>query len=276
MKRFFVAVIILCSSLAEAGAAETYAVCDNCSEARYRETAIAVVPSNPGRPRYEVYVADISKGILRRFRVTVVNEPGLVLHHARSVSPEEAEMQRFEAFISARNEILQALNILDFTIVIPPGHFVGSAYDLWASHHNQLLVREFINAELSVLETAFSNLFAFGSFLLDRSSSRLFVNVVFPDGSLAIFELTGKREDLVWEYLAGQSIDQDGNLIPDSLPDFAEYSGLFNSVSVEQFLTRAMSYGIPIVDERNGNEPVAVVCIHSANGDYSCVATTTH
>ena len=276
MKWILTAVLVLAQFPATAGAAHEYAVCDDCSEVQYREAAVAHMPADPDRPRYEVYVADIPNGNLRRFRVTVANEPGLYLKYAKELAPAETELANFAAFLAARAEILRALGVLDFTVEIPPGHFVGSAYDLWGSNRNQLLVREFINSELSILETAFSNLFAFGSFLLDRSASKLFIKVQFPDGSLAFFELQGKHEDLVWEYLQSKSTDQDGNIIPDRLSDFAGYSGLFNTLSVQDFLLRATLYGIPIVDQSDGGDHIAVVCVHAANGDYSCVTTSPH
>lgn len=276
MKWILTALVILAPMLTTAHALPNYAFCDSCGEAQYQATAIAFVPDDPDQPRYQIYVADVSKGELRRFRVIRVVEPGLDFEYAQRLDPSATELQRFEAFLAARNEVLQSLGMLDFTIEIPPGHFVGSAYDLWGSNHKQLLVREFINAELSIFEAAFSNLFAYGSFLLDRSASKLFIKVEFPDGSIALFELQGKREDLVWAYVRSESIDEDGNLIPDRLSDFSDYSGLFNAISVQSFLLRAALYGIPVVDRRDGDRRTAVVCVHSANGDYSCVATSTH
>ncbi len=175
-----------------------------------------------------------------------------------------------ESVLEKRDQIIAALDALDFTVEVPPGHAVGSAYDLWGSNQKRLLIQELINAQLSFLEWAFSDFFATGSFLLDRKSSHLLVQVDFPDGSSAYFELGGKMQDLIWNYKEGQSIDADGNLIPDELTGFAGYAGQFNTLSVQDFLLRAALYNIPIVDQSSGSSRVAVICVQDANGDHTC------
>lgn len=267
--------ILLAFFLFGAAQADTeYLECDNCTESEYRELARAHQPADPSSSEFDVYVADVEREILRRYRVLQENEPGMPLRIAVRRPAAAAELASFTAYIEVRNQLIAELDALDFSVEIPPGHFVGSAYDLWGSNLNRLLVREFINAELSFLELAFSEFFATGSFLLDRSASRIFVQVRFPDGSVAYFELAGKMQDLIWVYLEGQSIDANGNTIPDSLPDFAGFAGLFDAASVQDFLVRAALYNIPVTNEGAGSALLAVVCVEDAHGEYSCIVSS--
>lgn len=258
-----------------AGAVE-YAECHNCTETEYRSTALRHQPQTGDPDNFEVYVADVDRQQLRRFRVGTEAEPGLRFRYAKKLIPSADEQESFFAYLEARAVLLEGLDRIDFTFEVPPGHSVESAYDLWGSTRNRMLIQEFINAELSYLERAFSNFYASASFLLNRGVSKLLVKVRFADGSIAYFQLTGNMEDLVWSYLESQSLDADGNLIPDRLLDFSDYSGVFNSVSVSEFLLRAALYGIPIVDKGNGSSQVAVVCVKDANGNFSCVVTSVY
>lgn len=274
MKTLILVAGLVLQCLASSHAATSYMLCDYCSESEIRALASQSAPSRPGINRYDIYVANLNPTVLRRFRLTVVVEPETDYRHLRQLSPSASESLRFEQFAGARDQILRALGEMDFSIEIPPGHFVSSAYDLWGNHRNQLLLQEHINNELGFLETAFSNMFAYSAFLLNRRNSEFFVKVVFPDGTLALFELQGKTEDLIWTYRSSESTDQDGNLIPDTLEDFSAYSGLFNSVSIQGFLIRAGLYGIPLIDRRRAGSRIAVVCVHGAKGDYLCEATS--
>lgn len=271
MKNILQAIMLAGLFVNSADATTDYVVCNDCTETDYRNAARHYQRAGPDALSYDVYVADLVRENLRRFKVVIESEPGSTFKYVRQIQVSSTELHRFNAFIAARAAIFAELGLFDFTIEIPPGHFVGSAYDLWGSNQNQILVREYINAELSILERAFSDFFVLGSILLDRSASSLIIKVRFPDGSVAYFELTGKMEDLVWQYLAGQSVDQDGNLIPESLLDYSEYSGLFKSDTVQDFLMRAMLYNIPIVEEGGDSDRVAVVCVQDANGDIFCV-----
>ncbi|NNF52081.1 MAG: hypothetical protein HKN59_06555 [Gammaproteobacteria bacterium] len=253
-----------------AHAATLYLDCDNCSESRYQALAAGEAANNQIA---DVYVADVTRETLRRYSVMVESEPGMQFSRVVTRTPSASELAQFEAYIAARDQLIRELGLLDFTIEVPQGHPVASAYDLWGSNQNRLLIREHINAELSFLERAFSDFFATGSFLLDRRSSHILVQVDFPDGSAAFFELAGKMQDLVWEYRVGQSIDADGNLIPDSLSAFADYAGLFSAQNVLDFLMRAALYNIPITDHSSGSGRVAVVCITDSNGEFSCVVS---
>lgn len=274
MKYLIATLIFAVVQLVPIAQAAEYAECHDCSEAEYRSSALRHQPTRPYTGNYEVYVADVERAQLRRFRISEEYEPGLRFRFAKRLTPSVAELQSFHRYIEARAVILEGLDEIDFTFEVPPGHPVASAYDLWGSSRNRLLVQELINARLSLLERAFSNFFASASFLLNRSVSKLLVKVAFPDGSVAYFQLTGNIEDLVWSYLESQSLDADGNTIPDQLLDFSEYSGVFNAVSVRDFLLRAALYGIPIIDKGNGTSQVAVVCVQDANGDFSCVVSS--
>jgi len=251
-------------------AATLYLDCNDCSESRYESTAASQAAANLIS---EVYVADVTRENLRRYRVIVESEPGMHFSRVLRRTPSATETARFEAYLSAREQILDELDLLDFTVEVPPGYPVGSAYDLWGSNSKRLLIQEYINAELTFLERAFSDFFATGSFLLDRSSSHILVQVNFADGSSAFFELAGKMQGLVWKYREGESIDEDGNLIPDSLTAFSDYAGLFSAQSVLDFLMRAALYNIPVIDKSSGANRVAVVCIADSNGDFSCIVT---
>ncbi len=273
MKYLLTATALVFLLLSQRAAAVEYAECHDCTESEYRSTALRHQPASGNPDTFEVYVADVTRQALRRYRVGTEREPGLQFRYAKRLTPAIAEQQSFNDYLQAREELLEGLDQIDFSFEVPPGFAVGSAYDLWGSMRNRLLIQELINAELSYLERAFSNFFASASFLLNRNISRLLVKVRFPDGSMAYFQLTGNMEDLVWSYLESQSLDADGNLIPDRLLDFSEYSGVFNAVSVRDFLLRAALYGIPIIDKGNGTSQVAVVCVQDANGDFSCIVT---
>lgn len=262
-----------CLIAATAHSATVYLECDNCTEADYVHLAGAYPAVSSDVAIVNVYIADVTRENLRRFRIFEESEPGTHFRTVRRRPPAAAELARFNAYIQARNQILNELDAMDFIIEVPPGHTVGSAYDLWGSNQNRLLVKEVINAQLSFLERLFSDFFATGSFLLDRNSSHILVQVNFPDGSSAYFELAGKMQDLIWVYREGQSIDADGNLIPDVLSGFADYAGLFDPLSVQDFLLRAALYNIPIVDQSAGGSRLAVVCIEDAHGQYACVVS---
>lgn len=274
MRRQFALVLLAGLLASQAAGAVEYAECHDCTVSEYQSTALRHQPLNGSSHNFEIYVADVERQQLTRFRVATESEPGLRFRYARKLAPAADELASFHAYLEARSAVLEGLDRIDFTFEIPAGFLVGSAYDLWGSNRNRLLVQEFINAELSFLERAFSNFFASASFLLNRNVSKLLVKVRFPDGSMAYFQLTGNEEDLVWSYLESQSLDADGNQIPDRLLDFSEYAGVFNSTSVSEFLLRAALYGIPIIDKGNGTSQVAVVCVQDASGNYSCVVTT--
>lgn len=268
--------VLFLTLLSSQAGATAYLECHDCSEAAYRDTARRHQPVNLAPDSYEVYVADILRGQLRRYRVTEEYEAGLRYRLLKQLVPAPAEQIRFDAYLAARNALMQELGALDFTVAIPPGHFVTSAYDLWGNSRNRLLVQEFINARLSFVERLMTDLFATGSFLLNRSVSHLLLKVTFPDGSVAYFQLTGKMEDFVWEYLEGRSLDAGGNQIPDRLQHFDNYSGIFHADSVQKFLMRASLYGIPIVNGGAVAGPVTVVCIRDANGGYTCFVNAIH
>ncbi len=273
--RFLIVVfnLILLSAPAQAA---VFLECHNCTETAYRDAARRHQPIDSILDPFEVYVADVTRGQLRRFRVSEEHEAGLKYRVLRQLSPAPSEQLSFDAYLSARSALVHELGMLDFTVAVPPGHFVGSAYDLWGNSRNRLLVQELINAELSFVERVLTDLFASGSFLLNRRVSHLLLKVSFPDGSTAYFQLTGKMEDFVWEYQEGRSLDNEGNLIPDRLQQFENYSGIFHADSVQKFLLRAALYGIPIVNSGGDEAPVTVVCIRDAHGGYTCYVNAVH
>lgn len=273
MKLAILAVAFGCLVSAGAHAATVYLECDQCSESDYEDLAAGLFADESTSLNHDVYVADVSRENLRRFRVFAESEPGAHHSYIARRQPATAQINAFNAYIEARSQILVELEALDFVIEVPPGYPVASAYDLWGNNQNRLLVQELINARLSFIERVFSDFFASGSFLLDRKSSHILVQVAFPDGSTAYFELTGKMQDLVWQYREGESIDADGNLIPDALAAFSGYAGLFNALSVQDFLLRAALYNIPVVDQSSGGGRLAVVCIEDASGQFSCVVS---
>ena len=110
--------------------------------------------------------------------------------------------------------------------------------------------------------------------------SRLRVIVQFPDGSSAVFVID-KDHTLQAEYEMGSARDSEGNIVPDQSHAEGQqnHSNLegqhrfTDATNAREWIDRARSLGIPIVDSRNGNSgrPILVNCIWE-NGKMKCVA----
>jgi hypothetical protein len=267
------AVLLLLWVTAEtAVAAPVVASCHGCGEDRMRRSAEAQVPLSAPAGAYDVYVVNSPARALRRFRVIAEREPGLRLNYARKSTPAQAYRQEFETWVSAWHGVRSASKA---AVLLPADFPVRSVTEVFMSRAREQEVSRALNRDLFVVigGLAGATLQTIGKAVF---SAQVFATVEFPDGTRAVFDVTGidpldgDLEMLRFEYRKGSARDSENNAVPDRVGAFNNHEGTYR---VRANLDRLVQM-IRLFDIKMGDRPVlpsTVVCVRTGNERYCWV-----
>jgi hypothetical protein len=232
-------------------ASENVLQCNDCGY-NQREAAARQFVIDYKAGHYDIYVADISSKELTRFSVMIFSEPGMRSVRIRSVMPSVEMQDGFNHLLSVHKEF--ELYKTDYDATDLPSDFdVQSAFDLVGNLQAQRAVSNYLRDNFSgwfYLSNLWSSVLGiFNQFL----SSQWEWVVKFPDGSYASFtSVTFGVYELEYTYNKGESVDSEGNSIPEQSQNFVAFQGTFsNTTSLADWLEHARRYGISIVDQND-------------------------
>ena len=235
--------------------------CEQCSDSQKLSTARSFA-SDKQSGSYDIYLSDLSGGVLSRVQVMIFSEPGMRNIRARFVMPTSEMQAGFDDALAAQIEMERLFE--EYRASQLPDDFPWrTAYDLVGNRQAQLAVRDWLsdNHMFWYYSTnIFSNIMGIFRPIL---STQWKWEVNFPDGSKAYF-LSGTfgDTDAQYTYIKGESQDSEGNAIAETGSDYIAFQGQFSSTqSLEDWLMHAKKYGISIIDENDNRlKNVKVVC----------------
>ena len=266
--RFLLSLIFL-FGLGIAHAAPAVVGCHNCSNAQRKTAAENAIPMYFAPGRYNVYVVDRPKSILKRFVITAEREPGFSFNFARSRTPAPAYQREFDNNVLLLEQ-LDAQKLPQKDLYELPDNFeIDSASEVFNNILAQNTFNDFYNSKFSF----FKVIAVITSVVSVFWDLNYYMDVQFPDGSIATYEvyrINGDSENTVeWQYLPGTARDSEGNRIPEKVADFDNFHGrydtTFSNFNLWLFLNAANNLGIPVVDFSASNLK-AIVCVGGAGG----------
>lgn len=249
--------------------------CHGCSDSQAKLTAQSQVPLSSPAGVYEVYVVDTINRRLRYYKVVAEREPGWKRNYARLRTAPPDYQGWFDQALGERDYVIAATKP---SIVLPADFPVQGADEVFGNAFNQTVISEQINrhAPTRIVSALY------GSALLvlrNVFSLRLQVEVGFPDGSTAKFELvsidslTGGHA-FVFEYVEGSARDSDGNRIPDSADAFDPFEGYFSEdINISRFLLWAQRYNATWPNDKTIIQlpvPNHIVCVRDDSRQIFC------
>ena len=256
-------------AVGSAHAAPVVIGCHNCSNAQYKTAAENAIPMYFAPGRYNVYVVDRPKSVLKRFLIWAEREPGFSFNFARSRTPSRAYQQEFDNNLALLAQLGAEIATQNDFYELPGDFEIESASEVYNNVLAQNAFNQYFNSEFS-----FFKVIAVITSVMDVFwDINYYMDVLFPDGSTATYEVyrvNGNSENRVeWRYVPGSARDSEGNRIPERVADFdnfhARYDTTFSNFNLSLFLNAATSLGIPVVDF-SVTSVVAVVCVGGAGG----------
>ena len=239
--------LILMAAAGSADAAEYWSSCNSCSEPQAQRAALWAAPAKTFG-RHHVYVADFSRGAIRKYVVWSEYEPELGGWRsvAWPVVTESYIAHEFAQLVAAMKTDVSSLESGKRV----PRDIVGSAYDLVHSSLNQQRVADYIISHMSLWESIGAPVFVPLSLFRKVVDLNLTIPVAFADGSTASFVLTGVSGslgnlDYMFELVDGSARDPDGNLIPGRASEAAPFEGAFSSELAAQRMLDFVTYWYP-------------------------------
>lgn len=259
---------------AQAAPAPAFVSCHGCTAEQARRAAEGAVPSYRPTGDYPVYTVNTPGNELRAFLVIVEWESGRSSATARRMQPEQRYVREFR---EARNEWLYVRSAISRGIEIPKGFPVDDAEQVIGSDFNQTVISEQINRHVP---SRIGSLFGSALILFRQVLSvSLVVDVNFPDGSSALFELVRidgltSGHTFVYRYQTGSARDSDGNRIPDSPESLQNFRGTFTTFdNLERFGRRSERYGAlwELAWQLSRQRlPATLVCVREVGGRITC------
>jgi hypothetical protein len=259
---------------AQAAPAPAFVSCHGCTAEQARRAAEGAVPSYRPTGDYPVYTVNTPGNELRAFLVIVEWESGRSSATARRMQPEQRYVREFR---EARDEWLYVRSAISRGIEIPKGFPVDDAEQVIGSDFNQTVISEQINRHVP---SRIGSLFGSALILFRQVLSvSLVVDVNFPDGSSALFELVRidgltSGHTFVYRYQTGSARDSDGNRIPDSPESLQNFRGTFTTFdNLERFGRRSERYGAlwELAWQLSRQRlPATLVCVREVGGRITC------
>ncbi len=265
----FLPFLVFLFGVGTAHAAPVVIGCHNCSNAQHKTAAENAIPMYFAGGRYNVYVVDRPKSMLKRFMVMASREPGFSFNFAKSRTPAPAYQQEFDNNVALLDQLDAEIATQNDYYELPRNFEIDSASEVYNNILALNAFNEFFNSEFS-----FFKVIAIVTSVMDVFWDLNYnMEVRFPDGSTAsykVYRINGDSENRVeWQYVLGSARDSEGNRIPEKIADFGNFHGrydtAFSNFNLSLFLNAAASFGIPVVD-LSSSSTVAVVCIGGAGG----------
>ncbi|PCI71343.1 MAG: hypothetical protein COB38_05820 [Gammaproteobacteria bacterium] len=224
-------------------ATEYWQLCNSCSEGQRQNTAKQQVPIYT-QGIVAVYIMDYENEEIFKYNIFGFNEPAenLYFSAARSVVVEQDIENEYVQFVTDFKAAVE-----EASGITMPGGTVNSSFDIIHSSYNRGLVTNHIANNLSFFQTIAATAGIPLLALNKLVNINLVTTVTFPDGSTAIFNLTGVsgsfEEGITFEfeYKEGTAKDSNGNTIPESAAQANNYQGTYNTQSAANTMTTFIS-----------------------------------
>ena len=255
-----------------AAAAPVVASCHGCSEERMQRAADAQVPLAAPAGLYDVYVVNSPGRALRRFRVIAEREPGLRPHYVPKVTRGQIYRQECETWVRAWHGVRDASKA---AVRLPPDFPVQSVTEVFMSRAREQQVSRALNRDLFVVigGLAGATLQTLGKAVF---SAQVFATVEFPDGTTAIFDVTGidpldgNLEMLRFQYRKGSARDSENNAVPDRVGAFNNHEGTYRvRANLDRLMRMIRLFDITM--RERPTLPSTVVCVRTSNDRYCWV-----
>ena len=193
MKQIILTLLIALSGVAinSAHAAKYWESCDSCTSTKMKRAAKNAIPNNSNNGLNYVYVMDYDNANIKKFKVTVANEPedGTYLVFVRSMSIESNVVSDFKTLVGNLKHIEGQLKA-DIEI---PAYISPSAFDMMRNSSMRNNISSHIWQNLSVWQ----NTAIITTIPLTATNKitglHLRFEVSFSDGSTADFWMTGAK-----------------------------------------------------------------------------------
>ncbi len=237
-----------------------------------RRAAGAQVPLSAPAGVYDVYVVNSPARALRRFRVIAEREPGWRQNFVRKATPSAAYRQEFEIWVDAWHGVRDASKA---AVRLPADFPVRSVTEVFMSRSREQLVSRALNRDLFVVigGLAGATLQTLGKAVF---SARVFATVEFPDGTRAVFDVTGidpldgDLEMLRFEYRQGSARDSENNAVPDREVAFDNHEGTYRvRANLDRLVQMIRLFNITVREQPE--LPSTVVCVRTGSERYCWV-----
>jgi hypothetical protein len=264
--------LTLWTAAESATAAPLVVSCHGCSEDRMQRAAGAQVPLAAPAGLYDVYVVNSPARALRRFRVVAEREPGLRRNYVRKATPTQVYRQEFETWVSAWHGVRSASKA---AVRLPADFPVQSVTEVFMSRSREQQVSRALNRNLFVVigGLAGATLQTLGKAVF---SAQVFATVEFPDGTTAVFDVTGidpldgDLEMLRFQYRKGSARDSESNAVPDQVGAFNNHEGTYRvRANLDRLMQMIRLFDITI--RERPTLPSTVVCVRTSNERYCWV-----
>ncbi|WP_444917622.1 hypothetical protein [Microbulbifer sp. JMSA003] len=213
---FFSAVLWVSS----ASAASDVFLCDNCTSFSGAADANLINAS----PRSKFYIADLKSGVIKAYMPVLIDPTKFTPDNfrAQEVSVDSSVQTLFDK-ASGATYALYAGNDTATVNVRVPESTLGSAWGMSGSSANTKAVEDLIFDHLEGLDVLYAYESAVVQLIGKLVGLQAVANVVFADGSTALFKISGAQRDgtLTFSYVPGSAYDENGNKIPDNLNQFS-------------------------------------------------------
>lgn len=216
--------------------ADTNIECFNCNN--YQSMAEQTFISS-GLSSDWITVVDLHKTKIKRYYAILINEPGYDYVSLTEHPVPTQTLQDFQTVVSARNSVKTAMQTAgDFQV---PGELAESAFDLVGNHLLQSSLVDAYNNSMT-WDVQIANYMALSAALFGKVLNvNLVASFVFPDGSIAVFNLAGVNSNGKVLFTFASAKDIDGNIIPLSASAYYGAYFDFTSANFAKFYNNAIT-----------------------------------
>lgn len=244
---------------------EQFAECFGCSN--YQSTAEYTF-QNSGLQSDTVNVYNLSTGVIKSYHVEKINEPGYSFITSYEQSVPTQLSQEFAALVSARNALKADIQNHGDYIVSPQD--ASSAYELVGNSQlqNNLANKYYLQMSWNV---KVANYIAASTSAVGKIANiNLTMAMVFPDGSVATFNLSGIGGDGSLIFVFANAKDSNNNSIPLNSTYYDGRSFSLHSSNYEKFKNNAITLHNVTFNIVYTGHVVSITCSSLGGGDIKC------